>query len=245
MELSETLTFDHEDRKRIYEYVEAHGSATVGDVERALGLDPRGVRHHAAILRRDGYVNVDDGELTVAFEGDTAEEYHVDDDVEFVIRPARQDDLTGLVGAIREVAEDGSYIEAESVADIVDHEEVLLRHNEVESRMFFVATVGDDVVGWVHIDASELAKLEHTAVLTLGVLEEYRGHDVGSHLLERGLSWARKMGIEKLYNSVPETNDAAISFLEEHGWETEATRGDHYRIDGDYVDECMLAYWLD
>jgi len=243
MELTERLDFDHEDRKRIYEYVERHGRVATERVRNELGIDSRGMRHHVAILRRDGYVEEDDGDLVVTFDDGAAEE-HRSEDLEFVIRQARQDDMTGLVGAVRRVAEEGSYTEAESVADVIDHEEVLLRHNELESRMFFVATVDDEVVGWVHVAGSEIQKLGHTAVLTVGVLQEYRGNDVGSHLLERGLEWAAKMDYEKLYNSVPATNGRAIEFLETHGWETEATREDHYRIDGDYVDELMMAYWL-
>jgi ribosomal protein S18 acetylase RimI-like enzyme len=107
--------------------------------------------------------------------------------------------------------------------------------------MFFVATVGDEVVGWVHLAGSELAKLSHTAKLTVGVIEAYRSHGIGSHLLERGLEWATSRGYEKLYNSVPSTNEAAIEFLEARDWEVEARRADHYRLGDDYVDEVMMA----
>ena len=31
----------------------------------------------------------------------------------------------------------------------------------------------------------------------------------------------------------------------DHGWETEAVRANHYRLDGDYVDEVMMATRLD
>jgi len=240
MQLHDDLEFGHEDRRRIYEYVERHGSADTEAVQRAVGVDRRGMRHHVAILRRDGYLREEGGELRVAFQEGEREE-HREDGLHFAIRPARQSDLSGLVGAIRRVAEERTYIVAETVADLVDHEEVLLRQNAVESRMFFVATVGDEVVGWVHIRVPELAKLSHTAELTMGVLEEYRGHGVGSHLLERALAWATDRGLEKLYQSVPATNEAGIDFLETHGWETEAVRTDHYRIDGEYVDEVMLA----
>jgi ribosomal protein S18 acetylase RimI-like enzyme len=133
---------------------------------------------------------------------------------------------------------------ARAVADVVEHEGVLLRHNELESRIFFVATVNDEVVGWVHLKHPEIDKLAHTAELTVGVLEEYRGHGIGSHLLERGLEWAASEGYEKLYNSVPATNESAIAFLEAHDWEVEAVREDHYRIDDRYVDEVMLARTL-
>ena len=97
------------------------------------------------------------------------------------------------------------------------------------------------MVGWVHIDANETEKLDHTAELTVGVLAEYRGRSIGSELLARGVEWAADHGIEKIYNSLPATNDRGMEFLEDHGWETEAVRADHYRLDGDYVDEVMMA----
>ncbi|ELZ09883.1 GCN5-related N-acetyltransferase [Natrinema thermotolerans DSM 11552] len=240
---TETLEFGHEDRKRIYEYVERHGAVDPDDTRERLGIDPSGFRHHVAILKRDGRLEKGDGKLRVTIDAGAEEEY-VSADLEFHIRPARQEDLTGIVGAIRQVAEERTYIEAESVADEIDHEEALLRHNELESRMFFVATVEDDVVGWVHLYAPEIDKLSHTAELTVGVLEEYRGHGIGSHLLSRGLEWAGSNGYEKLYQSVPSTNEGAIAFLEGHGWETEAVREDHYKLNGHYVDEVMMAVEL-
>ncbi len=232
-------SFDHEDRAAVYDYVDRHGAVPPETVREETGIDPRGFEHHVAILRRDGYLESVEGTLRVALEGGEVEEFR-DEELSFSIRPAREADLTGLVGVIREVARDGRYIEAESVADVIDHEEVLLRHDELESRMFFVATVDDDVVGWVDVHGPELDKLAHTARLTVGVLETYRSHGVGSHLLQRGLEWAAKNGYEKLYNSAPATNEAAIEFLEGQGWETEAVREDHYRIDGEYVDEVMM-----
>ncbi|MFC4542038.1 GNAT family N-acetyltransferase [Halosolutus amylolyticus] len=240
MEFSESLEFGHADRKGIYEYVERHGAVDPDEVQSHLGIDPSGFRHHVAILKRDGRLDERDGKLRVTIDAGAEEEY-VSETLEFHIRPARQEDLSGIVGAIRQVAEERTYIEAESVADEIDHEETLLRHNELESRMFFVATVDDEVVGWVHLHAPELEKLAHTAELTVGVLEGYRGHGIGSHLLARGLEWAGSNGFEKVYQSVPSTNEEAIEFLEEHDWETEAVREDHYKLDGRYVDEVMMA----
>jgi ribosomal protein S18 acetylase RimI-like enzyme len=243
MELSDSLDFDHKDRRDIYDYVERFGAVDPEQAREALHMEPRAFGHHVAILKRDGVLEERDGRLRVAFDEGAEEEYETDD-IEFRIRQARQEDLTGLVGAMRAAVGEMTYVEAESVADIVDHEEVLTRHNELESRIFFVATVNDEVVGWVHLHAPEMEKLSHTAELTVGVLEEYRGHGIGSHLLERGLEWAAANGYEKIYNSVPSTNEAAIAFLEGHGWETEAVREDHYKLNGNYIDEVMLAKQL-
>jgi ribosomal protein S18 acetylase RimI-like enzyme len=239
MELSDELEFGHRDRKDIYEYVERAGAADPEQVRRALGMERRAFGHHVAILQRDRVLEEVDETLQIAYEVGTEEEFHAED-VDFTIRQARQDDLTGLVGAIRAAVDEKTYVVAETVADLIDHEKVLIRHNELESRVFFVATVDEDVVGWVHLDAPELEKLSHTAELTVGVLEAYRGYGIGSHLLERGLEWAATNGYEKIYNSVPSTNEEAIDFLKAHDWEVQAVREGHYKLNGTYIDEVMM-----
>ena len=257
MELTDALQFSHDDRKDIYEYVERHGSVRPSEVRRALNFEPGAFGHHLTVLKRDGYVREEDDRLQVAFQESVAEEYETED-LAFTVRQARQGDIDGLSRVVRSVAEEGSYIEAETVADVIDHERVVTRHNQVRSRLFFVATVGEDggsgadagadadgeIVGWVHLDMPEAEKLAHTAVLTVGIDPDYRGHGVGSALLQRGMDWARERGFEKLYNSIPSTNEGAIEFLEAHGWVTEAVRHDHYRVDDEYADEVMMAVEL-
>jgi ribosomal protein S18 acetylase RimI-like enzyme len=240
MEGLEKPSFDHKDRRDIYEYVERNGAMDPEQVRNALGLERRAFGHHVAILKRDTVIEERKGKLRIAYEAGAEEEFETDD-VSFTIRQAREEDLTGLVGAIRQAIGGGEYVRAETVADVVDSEGVLLRHNEIESRIFFVATVNSEVVGWVHLRHVDLAKLSHTAQLTVGVLETYRGNGVGSHLLERGLEWAAQHGFEKIENALPATNERAIEFLENRGFEIEAVREDHYKLDGTYVDEVMMA----
>ena len=247
MQVSEAFEFTHEDRKSIYQCIENEdGPIAAEEVREALHLDPSGFRHHLAILKRDGLVEEEGGTLRAAFEGsdESEEERFQSDGIEFTVRPAIETDRSGLVGVIRQVASGKTYTEAESVADIIDHEETVVQNSPVRSRMFFVATISDEVVGWIHLESPELEKLSHTAELTLGVLEEYQGHGIGSHLLDRGLDWAERNDYEKIYNSIPSTNEEAVEFFESHGGEVEATRKNHYKIDGEYIDEVMMAVVL-
>jgi ribosomal protein S18 acetylase RimI-like enzyme len=240
MEGLEKPTFEHKDRRDIYEHVERNGAMDPESVRKAMGIEPRAFGHHVAILKRDKVLEEAGGRLRIAYEAGAEEEFEADD-LSFTIRQAREEDLTGLVGAIRQAIGGGEYIRAETVADVVDSEGVLLRHNEIESRIFFVATINDEVIGWVHLRHMDLEKLSHTAQMTVGVLDEYRGHGIGSHLLERGLEWAAQQGFEKIENALPATNEKALEFLEERGFEREAVREDHYKLNGDYVDEVMMA----
>jgi ribosomal protein S18 acetylase RimI-like enzyme len=241
MQFGQQPTFERPERQEIYDLVERRGRIGYDAAREDLRMDHEMFGHHVAILVRDGALTRTEEEaLEVAFESGAVEEYEVDGTV-FCIRQARQDDLTGLVGAIRSTTETAPYVEAESVADIVESEEALLRHNDVETRVFFVATVDGDVVGWAGVKGNELAKLSHTAELTVGVVGQYQGRGIGSHLLVRGVGWAAANGYERVYNSVPASNEAAVDFLEAHGWDLEAVREGHYRIDGQPVDELMLA----
>lgn len=232
-----------DDRRRIYDYVEREGAVCPGEVADALSMDPEAFNHHLAILKRDNHIVERNDRLQVTLNGGTSEEF-TEAGVEYEIRPARQEDLSGIVGAIRKTVEEKRYIEAESVAEQLDYENTLLHHNEAQTRMFFVCVVDGEVVGWSHLEGSEVAKLSHTASVTIGVLPEYRRHGMGSHLLQRTVSWAANHGYEKLYSSVPATNQLAARFMQANDWKAEAIRKDHYKIDGEYVAELMMGQTL-
>lgn len=232
-------TLDDQTRREIYDYVADAGRTSEDDLASALGLDRTTLGHHLTVLRRHGYLWCDDDGIGVGF-GELSSEDHETEEFDYEVRVARAPDREGLIAAIRAVADGGQYIEAESVADVLEEEGSVLRRDPVESRLVFVART-DDVAGWVHLDLPELEKLRHTAVLTVGVRPDYRGHGVGEVLLERGERWARENGYERLYNSLPATNTDAVEWLADRGWREEAVREGHYRIDGEAVDEVMMA----
>jgi len=258
--------FDHTQRRRIYEYVEQNGAVTPetvrrnvlvqsdsdskparsgADLEPSRQMSAEAFDHHVSILKRDGLLEERDGKLRVGMAKDAGATTVDLGGVEATVRPARQEDLTGVVGVIETTAAVDTYVVASRLADEISHEGVLLRHNESESRVFFVATVDDDAVGWLHVEGTQFPEMDHTAELTVGVLAEYQDDGLGSQLMESGLDWARNHGYRKVYQSVPATNERAIEFLEYNGWSVEATRRGHYHIDDELVDEVQLAVWLD
>ncbi|PSP85654.1 GNAT family N-acetyltransferase [Halobacteriales archaeon QS_1_68_17] len=274
-------------RQRIYEYVERSGAvdrgtvrtnvrvpdgsaskpARSGTVEQAR-LDPATFSEHVDALLADGHLVERDGKLRVPVTGDAVRTVDTERGP-MTIRPGRQEDLPGVVSLIRSVVAEGTHVVAETVAEALDRENALSRHNDARSRLFFVATVpedadadadtagtptddagtgtdgtGETVVGWLHLHSPGMEKLRHTAEVTVGVRDDYGRFGIGSRLLDRGVEWAADRGYVKLYQSVPATNEAAVPFLEANGWSVEATREDHYLVDGEFVDEVMLAYDL-
>jgi ribosomal protein S18 acetylase RimI-like enzyme len=241
MQPLERPTFRTEASKQIYQYVERHGTAARHQTRSAIGLSSDEFEEELGWLLKKGYLEDEGGTLRIGLSAGSVEE-HVASEFTYTIRPARQEDFEGLVETIRDVTDNDTYVVAESIADRLLYEDTVMRHNTVESRVFFVATSDGTVIGWIHLDLPQTKKLQSTAQLTVGVRSDYRKQGVGSQLLERGLDWAEANGYQKVYNSVPMTNDAALSFLENHGWETEGIRRDHYTIEDDLVDEVMMAY---
>ncbi|WP_436900693.1 N-acetyltransferase family protein [Halovenus halobia] len=237
----ERPTFRTDASKQIYQYVERHGTAARHQTRSAVGLSSEEFEDELEWLITKGYLEDEGGTLRIGLNAGSVEE-HVGADLTYTIRPARQEDFEGLVDTIRDVTSEDTYVVAESIADRLLYEDTVQRHNTVESRVFFVAAHDGDVIGWIHLDLPQSDKLQSTAQLTVGVRGDFRQQGVGSQLLGRGLDWAEANGYQKVYNSVPMTNDEALSFLEDHGWETEGIRRDHYTIGDELVDEVMMAY---
>ena len=278
------LEFDSDVAGRVYRYVERHGSATREEVRDAVrveetagakpprsGTEPEGrlpvaeFGEHVDELLDDGLRAERDGRLYVS--PDAEEETHEAESFEYVVRPASEDDREAVADRIRKTADEGAIVVDDRAADAIEADGALIRLNNRESRMFFVAEIlreGDEeageaggseagdgqsdareIIGWVHLQGFELPARSHTAELTVGVAPEYREQGVGGTLLERGIEWADEEDCIKVYQSLPATNEDALELLDEHGWEREATRADHYEIDGDLVDEVQLATRLD
>ncbi|NEU55738.1 GNAT family N-acetyltransferase [Halorussus sp. MSC15.2] len=287
------LEFESDVATRIYRCVERRGSAAREEVrdevrveetagakpprsgtESATRLSVAEFNDHLDELLEAGALTERDGRLYVSPDADA--ETHETDEFEYAIRPADEDDREAVAELIRDVAAEGAIVVDERVADAIERDGALVRLNERESRMFFVAELRredteegenagnddskgedgerehagngvaeDEIIGWVHLQGFELPARSHTAELTVGVAPEYREAGVGGTLLERGMSWADDGDYLKVYQSLPATNEDALELLDEYGWEREATRADHYRVEGDLVDEVQMAKRLD
>lgn len=240
MRATEKPTFEKNAHRRLYRYIERHGAIDPEAAQKQVNLDVERFQRVVSSLKQAGCLREVDGALRVALDGGVDHTYS-EDGIEYRIRPARQEDFSGIVKIMRQITTENTYVVAESIAEQLLYEDTVIRHNDAQSRLFFVATVDGTVVGWTHIDTSPLEKLRHTARQTVGVLEIFRGYGIGARLMNHGLNWAADRDIKKVYNSLPATNQNAIGFLETFGWEREARRRDTYRIDGDFVDEVLMA----
>src|SRR5262245_46410951 len=102
-------------------------------------------------------------------------------------------------------------------------------------------TANDDVVGWCDINRSGRPGLQHSGVLGMGLLPEYRGHGLGRKLAERTIAAARGKGIERIELEVFASNTRAIRLYERLGFAHEGVKRKARKLDGAYDDLVVMA----
>ena len=114
MQAIEQPRFETETQEAIYEYVERNGAVAADELEAELALEPDRLRDAIDDLQDEAYLEEADGLLRIAIDAGAETEFTVED-LTFAIRPAEQADLKGIVGVMRQVAEENDYLVAESV----------------------------------------------------------------------------------------------------------------------------------
>ncbi|MDI9609659.1 MAG: ribosomal protein S18-alanine N-acetyltransferase [Candidatus Verstraetearchaeota archaeon] len=110
-----------------------------------------------------------------------------------------------------------------------------MEHHWENPRIFLVAQVGDKVVGYnmcrIEFGISNIkrdfAKKGH--VISIAVLEGYRGMGIGRKLMEEGMKNVRESGASEIYLEVRQSNLPAIQLYRKLGFRAVRVLEGYYR----------------
>ncbi len=135
-----------------------------------------------------------------------------------------------------------NYLPGEFKMTIEQERQFIREHNAKPCSISMVALVEGRIVGVAGAYALEFKRFAHHAELGLVVLEEFRGQGMGRKMMEIVLEWGRRQGLRKMYLSVYDGNDRAITLYQSLGFVEEARlRGHVRRGDGTYGDSITMA----
>ena len=137
----------------------------------------------------------------------------------FVVRPARDEDRRPAALVYAAVAEERTGIAGEPPVDVER------RAASFDLDGSFAAVAGDELVGWLHVEALWFGVGE----LGMLVAHDWRGRGVGSALLEAAIEWARERELHKLSLGVFTHNEPAIALYRKFGFVEEGRRVKHFR----------------
>ena len=121
-----------------------------------------------------------------------------------------------------------------------------------QTRMFVAKNIEDNmpaffalnehrVIGWADIRREERAAHQHRGVLGMGVHKDYRGHGIGSLLLEAALAKAKEIGLIRVDLTVYAGNTAAIALYRKCGFVEEGRIVKGRFLDGQFDDVIQMG----
>jgi RimJ/RimL family protein N-acetyltransferase len=144
----------------------------------------------------------------------------------FHIRRARPEDADAILQLFEAVAAERRFILSEPPIDRERQKQQFLERVESGEVCAFVAEVNDEIVG----DLSAFRRAT-TAPATIGmaVVAPWRGHGVGTALMQACVDWARESDVHKLSLEVFPWNEPAIALYRKFGFVEEGRLRKQYR----------------
>ena len=164
----------------------------------------------------------------------------------FLLHPAYPKDGQVIVDNIMAICAEEVYLQTDSFVKSSAWERVIINGIDKQNRQLLaVIEVDSKVVGHGRLfPGSYGGKDRHVADVGLAIIAPYRGIGLGKAMLRYLIEWAQAMGYEKMAAEVMACNERALHLFESFGFEREGVRHKQLKVQGNYVDEIMMAKWL-
>lgn len=160
----------------------------------------------------------------------------------FVLRDAHENDAKAIRNIVNSVASEKWYIGPESSRE--DWDKTIREIKDRKGRVI-VAEVDGKTVGMAYLVGGKFEKDRHVAFLGITILKESRRMGIGTAMMEQLVKWAKSQGeLEKISLRVFSSNAPAINLYRKFGFEVEGISKRQYKIEGQYVDETIMAKFL-
>ncbi len=160
---------------------------------------------------------------------------------DYIIRKADPRDAKGIINCMQSVMDERIYLVSEYYLLTERGEQERIRSPD---DLTLVCERGSEIVGVLTIQRGMYRKNRHTANLGIAIKSGHRHSGIGTKLITQGIDWCRENGIKKLNLEVFSSNTNAISLYEKIGFVHEGSRKRQFIIDGEYVDDVLMTYWI-
>ncbi len=161
------------------------------------------------------------------------------------IRRSRPEDAEAHIANLTAIGAERLFLMTEEFTRTVDEVRAQFRDADPARALWLAAEVDGRVVGGANAARGRFSKNAHTADFGIAILAAYRGRGIGEALLRVAIDWARAVGIRKLTLGVFATNERAIRLYRKLGFQEEARLRGQVMLEGQPVDEVLMALWLE
>lgn len=107
--------------------------------------------------------------------------------------------------------------------------------------LFIGAFSEHEIVGFLSAKRGSFKRIRHSAYIVIGIRQAFQRQGIGSKLFDKLDEWARKNQLKRLELTVEVSNTPAINLYEKQGFSIEGIKRKTMLVDGEFVDEYMMA----
>lgn len=107
--------------------------------------------------------------------------------------------------------------------------------------LFIGAFSEHEIVGFLSAKRGSFRRIRHSAYIVIGIRQGFQRQGIGSKLFDKLDEWARKNQLKRLELTVEVSNTPAINLYEKQGFSIEGVKRKTMLVDGEFVDEYMMA----
>lgn len=145
---------------------------------------------------------------------------------ELLIREARKEDSSKLIAFLDQVGKESHFLTLDEAGILMTEpqmEEYLEQILQKDNNAYFLAFLGEEIAGVLHITADFHYRVRHIGEIFIAVASKFQGYGIGTFLFEDALEWIEETGVlKRLELTVQKRNKAAIHLYEKFGFTIEA-----------------------
>ncbi|MER1999522.1 MAG: GNAT family N-acetyltransferase [Lysinibacillus sp.] len=161
----------------------------------------------------------------------------------YIIRQVESDDARNYISLLNAVYAENEfeyYGAAGCDLTVQQVRKSLLEMRKAKNSMYFVCIVNGQFAGYATVNGHHQERTRHIADLRIGVLNSYKRIGIGKALLKYVETWSLENNLKRLQANVLQQNEAAISLMNNAGFNEEGIRLQAFKLDNEYLNE--VAY---
>lgn len=160
------------------------------------------------------------------------------------IRPICERDVNNWLSLLLTLEGESNYLLFEKGERKSNLEECMqyvrnIREEKNKSMILLAESTAGDLVGQAHGDVSSIRKKSHTMVLSVGVIQSYKG--LGRLLVNKMIEHSKIKNIKRVECTIMENNTLSFNLAKKCGFKVEGKKNKSIKIGTEYVDEIVLG----
>lgn len=162
-----------------------------------------------------------------------------------LLRSAQISDAAPLIQTVKEYLSDSDYIPQspeEFNLTIEQEEHWIASFLERENSLLILAEFDGKLIGNIDISGHTRQMMEHTAVIGMGIISEWRNTGLGTQLMQHAIDWARENALlELLWLQVYTDNQMGLALYKKMGFQEIGVIPNFFKHDHRYYDNLTMS----